>query len=660
MNFSCLHEILTTTHQSCTLEKGAGRLLPVLCNLFEGVAARAYLPKIDHGHAGWKPIAQWPQRDENDWTTGVNQFCKRFYTSAETSRKAITPAIHEVEGMDEAQGPPIGLLSIPIIGSKNFFLLFFIVFRKPDKRPEEILVMAESIASILRLWMEKCRAEKQYADLIDFIPSPLMMLDMDEQVTQWNPAMEKMSGVRSDQILGKGDYAHAVPFYGERRPTSSNLILHPDNRWESNYLKLRKSQDTLHALARSETLPGGPMLIASKTGVLYDLTGAPAGSVHMIQDVTHEHELQRSLHRTEKMYRSISEFAGVGIAMLGAETIHSCNENFRALLELEKTSLSVQQILDRIDPHDKKAMKSLLERFASETPPVSFGFISILPEKGRREFKGYAQRVSYRDTVATHFVIIDVTESNEMERRKQVHQMRMYHSDRLTALGTLSAGIAHELNQPLNTIRVITDGLLYGREQGWALDEAELYQNAEMISRQIMRMSTVIRNIKNFAREDKDRNLTDVDPNSAIENVFTMIGQQLIAHGIQVDKQLEPGLPSIQSQLNHLEQVVMNLVVNARQALDACEEKNKRLWIKTGRRFGQIFIEVGDNATGISKAHKKEIFDPFFTTKAVGQGTGLGLSLSQTIVSGYSGDIQAYNNAEGGATFFITIPLGEV
>ena len=357
------------------------------------------------------------------------------------------------------------------------------------------------------------------------------------------------------------------------------------------------------------------------------------------------------------MYHSISEFAGVGIALLGTQKIYSCNENFIDLMDLDGTSQTVDDIMARIEPNDRHSLENLLSRFFNEAPPASFEFAALLPTKGRREFKGYAQSVNYENTTAIHFVIIDITESNEMERRKKMHQMRMYHSDRLTALGTLSAGIAHELNQPLNTIRVITDGLLFGKEQGWPLDEKELYENAAMISKQIMRMSQVIKNIKNFARDDKDRRLEKVDPNEAIQNVFSMIGQQLVAHGIQVEQQLEPDMPAIESQLNHLEQVIMNLVVNAQHALDSCGKKDKRLWVKTGRRFGQIFMEVGDNATGIAESHKKEIFDPFFTTKAVGQGTGLGLSLSQTIISDYNGVIKSYNNLEGGATFFITIPV---
>ena len=131
----------------------------------------------------------------------------------------------------------------------------------------------------------------------------------------------------------------------------------------------------------------------------------------------------------------------------------------------------------------------------------------------------------------------------------------------------------------MNTIRVITDGVLYGKDQGWSIDEEELYENATMISKQIMRMSQVIKNIKTFARDEFERSSEDVDPNEAIQNVFSMIGQQMIAHNIRVEISLESNLPRLKSLLNHLEQVIMNLLVNARQALDGSTRKDKRIWI---------------------------------------------------------------------------------
>jgi C4-dicarboxylate-specific signal transduction histidine kinase len=179
----------------------------------------------------------------------------------------------------------------------------------------------------------------------------------------------------------------------------------------------------------------------------------------------------------------------------------------------------------------------------------------------------------------------------------------------------------------------------------------------DLISMQVLRMSEVIQNIRNFAREDRDYAQEDVNVNQAIGNVFSMIGRQFEAHDILVAKSLGHDLPAVQANLNRLEQVIMNLLVNARQALDGCSREQKELRIKTGRQGEAVYIEVADNATGIPPEAIERIFDPFFTTKEVGQGTGLGLTISQSIIREFKGTIDVSNNERGGATFLVTIPV---
>jgi len=245
-------------------------------------------------------------------------------------------------------------------------------------------------------------------------------------------------------------------------------------------------------------------------------------------------------------------------------------------------------------------------------------------------------------------------------RKARKRDMNLFHDDRLAALGTLAAGIAHELNQPLNTIRVVTDGFLFGRAEGWPLDPEELYEGLEMISQQVVRMDKVIRNVRNFAREERDAGEgASVMANEAIENVFSMIGRQIEAHGIRVEKDLDPDLPPMKASLSELEQVVMNLIFNARQALDEGSCTPKTLRIRTGSRDGAVWIEVSDNGGGIPDHLLEKVFDPFFTTKAAGKGTGLGLSICESIVGKFGGRIEAMNNSSGGATFLVSIPAGE-
>jgi PAS domain S-box-containing protein len=516
-----------------------------------------------------------------------------------------------------------------------------------------------SVSSVFELWMARLNLEKRLNDLINFMPTPTFLMNTDEVITGWNRATEEMTGWKAERIVGKGNYENGIPFYNMRRPTVSNLIMYPDKKWESAYHEFQRDGDVVHSLAYCPALPGGGVFLSCKTMRLYDINNLLLGSIHTVRDVTLEREMEKSLHRSESMYRAISDFAGVGIMVFGADRIIYYNERLASFMGISGEEISKADFMAWIHPEDhlqlERHVKALLD---GKQANLRFEFRANHRES-IRSYRALAQLMEYEDQQAIHLILDDITEQKEMAEKARLNELRLYHEDRLTALGIMAAGIAHELNQPLNTVRVVTDGFLYGREESWNLDQEELFEGLEMISKQVERMSKVIQNIRNFAREDRGESSGEVNANKAIENTFSMIGRQLEAHGIQVRKELEDGLPSIKANLNRLEQVIMNLVVNARQALDDCQRERKELWIKTGANNGSVYIEVSDNASGIPVDFLMRVFDPFFTTKEVGKGTGLGLSISQSIVAEFKGRIEAFNNERGGATFVVTFPTGE-
>jgi PAS domain S-box-containing protein len=547
------------------------------------------------------------------------------------------------------------LLLVPVSCQGNLFgILSFSDFENEEVQERRVDV-AITAAHVLELWADKIQREKQMEEVLDLIPNPIIVLNTDGVVTGWNKPMEQISGRPADGMLGKGNYEHALPFYNKRRPTASNLIFKENPELESSYLEFQRKGDTLSALALCETLPGGGAFVASTTGVLHDATGRPSSSIHFIQDVTREREMAKNLRRSEAMYRTLVDFAGVGIVLFRGESILYHNEHFAELIGMTEKNITFDDFISWIDPSETEVMGFFKAPYEEGKAGSRFEFKAHHGDGDGRSYQGYAKVIGYEDQAAIHFILGDITEQRALAEKARVNELRMHHEDRLTALGVMAAGIAHELNQPLNTVRVITDGLLYGRDEGWELDEKELFEGLEMVSRQVLRMSDVIQNIRDFAREDRGKS-EDIDPNDAIRNVFSMIGKQFLAHGIDIDVKLEPNLPCLKGNANNLEQVIMNLVVNARQALEEHRPTNKKIWVRSGFCYGQIFIEVGDNAVGFSEDLFIKIFDPFFTTKEPGKGTGLGLSISKTIVSDFKGLLKAYNNGEGGATFFFTIP----
>ena len=515
-----------------------------------------------------------------------------------------------------------------------------------------------SVARVFELWMGKLNLEKRLTDVINFAPTPTFVMNADEVITDWNRATEEMTGWKAERIVGKGNYENGIPFYDDRRPTVSNLIMYPDKLWESTYPEFQRAGDEIHSIAYCPALPGGGAFLSCKTMKLYDTGNRLVGAIHTVRDITLEREMKKSLHRSESMYRAISDFASVGIMVFDGAGIVYYNERLATFMGIHEQEISLTDFLDWIHSEDRMQIETHVNALLQgHHTNLRFEFRAA-HKCCIRSYRALAQLMEYDDRPAIHLILDDVTEQKEVARKARLNELRLYHEDRLIALGAMAAGIAHELNQPLNTIRVVTDGFLYGREQCWELVPEELFDGLAMVSRQIERMTKVIQNIRNFAREDRGAALEEVNANRAIENTFSMIGHQLEAHGIRVEKELTLGLPPIKANLNRLEQVIMNLVVNARQALDACQRTDKRLWIKTGSNNGSVYIEVSDNATGIPDDCLIKIFDPFFTTKEVGMGTGLGLSISQSIVAEFKGRIEAFNNDRGGASFLVTVPRG--
>ncbi len=514
----------------------------------------------------------------------------------------------------------------------------------------------KAIRYVFELWIAKIDLDKRINDFMDSMPTPVLVMDGKGVVTGWNRPSEEMTGWKAEQILGKGNYEQSIPYYGERRPTVSNLILNPDVGWEDRYLEFRRVGDCIYSLAYCPGVPGGGAFVRCKTSKIYDFNNQLWGTVHTVLDVTRERQIEKTLHQSESMYGAITDFAGMGIMLFRREKVLYCNEQFSKFFGNGGKQITLDRLIEWVHPEDREVLVRNLENLFGGIIGAARWEFRAQQNGGTQHYRCNAQVMEYEDQSTIQFIIDDITEQKELAHKARLNELRMHHDDRLIALGTMAAGIAHELNQPLNTIRVVADGLLFGRDEGWVLDQEELFESLEMITRQVLRMSEVIQNIRNFAREDRRKDHEDVDTNEAVKNVFSMIGRQLEVHGIHVKQILTPNLPLIRANLNRLEQVIMNLLVNARQALDECQNSHKELWVRTGRENGIVFVEVGDNATGIPDGIISKIFDPFFTTKEVGKGTGLGLTISQSIMAEFKGRVDAFNNQKGGATFVVTVP----
>jgi C4-dicarboxylate-specific signal transduction histidine kinase len=243
---------------------------------------------------------------------------------------------------------------------------------------------------------------------------------------------------------------------------------------------------------------------------------------------------------------------------------------------------------------------------------------------------------------------------SEREIKQLEKRTRLIQASKMSTLGEVASGIGHELNQPLNVIKIDADFLMKMIKRGKQIEVGELKTVVEEIGTQVDRASAIINHLRDFSRVSI--RTFRVDVNKPIRDVFMVLGQQLKIREIEVQLDLDDNLPPIMADSNKLEQVFLNLVINAR---DAIEEKGKgggKVRIRSFLDNQQVTVTVSDTGKGIPEDIIDKIFEPFFTTKQVGQGTGLGLSISYGIIKDYGGTIEVTSKVGVDTTFELKFP----
>ncbi len=225
--------------------------------------------------------------------------------------------------------------------------------------------------------------------------------------------------------------------------------------------------------------------------------------------------------------------------------------------------------------------------------------------------------------------------------------------EKLSSLGSMAAGVSHEINQPLNSIKILSSGILYSLHTDGCFNPDEIRKVVEEISRQADRIASIINHMRSFIRRDNNTRVP-CNANEAVKQSLGLVGTQITNHGIDIRQELSRELPTILVPPTALEEVLVNLLVNAMQALDKVARPDKRITIRTWLEDG-VTIEVADNGPGISEEIRDKVFEPFVTTQADGENWGLGLPIAHAIITACNGHISV-TTGENGTTFKIQIP----
>ena len=331
------------------------------------------------------------------------------------------------------------------------------------------------------------------------------------------------------------------------------------------------------------------------------------------------------------------------------------DETFR-IFELDRAAApTVEAIIQRTHPEDRERVQEFIER-ASRGGDWDVEHRLLLPDGAVKSLHVVVHAVRDKAGVLSFVgAVMDVTAAKRAEEAIQAAQAELAHVARMTTLGELTAWIAHEVNQPLAGI--VTNGtacLQWLGQKTPALDEAR--SAVEDMIGDAQRAGDVILEIRALSRKTAPKRAA-LDINELIQGVVRLVTREAQAHGASVRLELAPALPAVVGDRVQLQQVVINLVINAIQAMASVTARPRELSIRSRRNeAGHVLIEVADSGHGIGSSNADQLFKAFFTTKPAGMG--MGLSICRSIIEAHGGNVWASDNTPSGAVFHFTLPAG--
>jgi len=364
------------------------------------------------------------------------------------------------------------------------------------------------------------------------------------------------------------------------------------------------------------------------------------------RDITERKRAEEALRQSEENYRALFDSMVICTFVLDAETMKVVMGN-QAAAEMFGFSSAEEAIginpFDFIPPEDRErvlesAGKELFEQDLRRTHEAR-----AVTKDGREIWISVTgARIMHGGRLAGLISFTDITEQKQQNERLMM-------ADRLASIGELAAGAAHELNNPLTSILGFSQLLM-------EMDiPDDIREDLTLINSEAQRAANVTKNLLTFARKHAPvKQLNQI--NNIIEDVLKLRAYEHKINSIKVERQLAPGLPEIMVDYFQIQQVLLNVIINAEYFMTEAHNRGT-LTITTKKQNGTVRISIADDGPGIPSEKLSRIFDPFFTTKEAGKGTGLGLSICHGIVTEHGGQIYARNQRGKGATIVVELPI---
>ena len=443
--------------------------------------------------------------------------------------------------------------------------------------------------------------------------------------------------------------------------------MHPDDR-ETVEREVRRAVANRNDYVGEfrAVLPDGTQRwIASRGRAYPDANGTPARMIGAAIDITERKRTEEALRASEARLAAGTELAGLGYYEVdyGARTCF-LDDRFREICglppELRQGLEPVQFWMEHVHPDDRQLLSHERGKLhAGKVDRIVAEYRYLHPANGQRWLHHSARcagRSAAGDGIRTYGVVRDITEAKQSEAEVLRQRAELAHAARVSTLGELAASVAHELNQPLGAILANAEAAeLFLQQNPPALDE--LRAILADIRKDDERAGEVIRRMRALLRKRALERLP-LEINSLVEDVLQLVSGDAALRGVSLSADLGPSLPQISGDRVHLQQVLLNLILNGMDALADQPRERRRISVRT--RLGtdnRVELAVIDSGPGLEPDSLLRLFEPFYTTKP--HGMGMGLSIARTIIEAHHGRIWADNHASGGAVFRIALPTGK-
>ena len=390
-----------------------------------------------------------------------------------------------------------------------------------------------------------------------------------------------------------------------------------------------------------------------RTSPVKNKQGEVVAAMEMSLDVTAMKHLESEVEKSEEKYRIIFTTIPNPVFVLDQSTLNilDCNDNVTAVYGYRQEEVLMTSFLNFFGPGERKQYSSRM------TTSTALDRVKHYGKDGQVIFVNI--RVSSTEYLGEGVFLVTISDITE----RLLTEQQLIQASKMATLGEMSTGVAHELNQPLSVIKTAGSFLNKKVLKGQKIDDETMKTLTGEINGQVDRASKIINHMREFGRKS-DVVREKVQLNETLKRALEIFRQQLKLREIEVVMDLQPDLPSVMADSNRLEQVFINLLINARDAIEAKwwgnvdpKDNAKKIFLKTRAKDGMAVVEIEDTGTGISTAIIDKIFEPFFTTKQVGKGTGLGLSISYGIVRDYDGSISVKSREDKGSSFIVQFPI---